>query len=124
MQDLTFTSHTVLKCIKAELLQEGIIFLIHLFARAISLMKELKIEETKATEFSTFRTDIINVGLVFLISNFFTNKISQGRKSVHGLAAAIYLYLHLVFKRVFNQLVICKYSVLYHNYFLHFPTFP
>ena len=35
--------------IKAELLREGIIFLIHLFARAILLMKKLKIEETKAT---------------------------------------------------------------------------
>jgi hypothetical protein len=34
---------------KAELLQEGIIFLIHLFARAILLMKKLKIEETKVT---------------------------------------------------------------------------
>ena len=34
---------------KAELLREGIIFLIHLFARAILLMKMLKIEETKAT---------------------------------------------------------------------------
>ena len=34
---------------KAELLPEGIIFLIHLFARAILLMKKLKIEETKAT---------------------------------------------------------------------------
>ena len=34
---------------KAELLQEGNIFLIHLFARAILLMKKLKIEETKAT---------------------------------------------------------------------------
>ena len=34
---------------KAELLQEGIIFLIHLFARAILLMKKLKIEEIKAT---------------------------------------------------------------------------
>ena len=34
---------------KAELLREGIIFLIHLFARAILLMKKLKIEETKAT---------------------------------------------------------------------------
>ena len=34
---------------KAELLQEGIIFLIHLFARAILLVKKLKIEETKAT---------------------------------------------------------------------------
>ena len=34
---------------KAELLREGIIFLIHLFARAILLMKKLKIEKTKAT---------------------------------------------------------------------------
>ena len=34
---------------KAELLREGIIFLIHLFARAILLMKKLKIKETKAT---------------------------------------------------------------------------
>ena len=33
----------------AELLQEGIIFLIHLFARAILLMKKLKIEEAKGT---------------------------------------------------------------------------
>jgi hypothetical protein len=33
----------------AELLREGIIFLIHLFARAILLMKKLKMEETKAT---------------------------------------------------------------------------
>ena len=33
---------------KAELPQEGIIFLIHLFARAILLMKKLKIKETKA----------------------------------------------------------------------------
>ena len=32
---------------KAELLGEGIIFLIHLFARAILMMKKLKIEETK-----------------------------------------------------------------------------
>jgi hypothetical protein len=34
---------------KAELLQEGNILLLHLFARAILLMKRLKIEETKAT---------------------------------------------------------------------------
>ena len=34
---------------KAELLQEGIIFLIHLFARVILLMKKLKIQETKVT---------------------------------------------------------------------------
>ena len=36
-------------CAEAELLQEGLIFLLHLFARAILLMKNLKIEETKAT---------------------------------------------------------------------------
>ena len=34
---------------KAELLREGIIFLVHLFARAILSLKKLKIEETKAT---------------------------------------------------------------------------
>ena len=34
---------------KAELLREGVIFLIQLFAGAILLMKKLKIEETKAT---------------------------------------------------------------------------
>ena len=34
---------------KAELLQEGIIFLVHLFARVILLMKKLKFKETKAT---------------------------------------------------------------------------
>ena len=34
---------------KAELLREGVIFLILLFARAILLMKKLKIEETNAT---------------------------------------------------------------------------
>ena len=37
------------KLFKAELLREGIIFLIHLFVRAILLLKELKIQETKAT---------------------------------------------------------------------------
>ena len=63
-------------CTKAELLQEGIIFLIHLFARAILLMKKLKIEESKATYNSTFKTDIIKLGLVFSISNFFINKIA------------------------------------------------
>ena len=46
---------------KAEIVQEGIIFLIHLFARAILSMKKLKIEDTKATKYSTFKTDIIKV---------------------------------------------------------------
>ena len=34
---------------KAELLQEGIFFLIHLFARDVLVMKELEIEKTKPT---------------------------------------------------------------------------
>ena len=46
--DENFSCWNFVKC-KAELLREGIIFLIHLFARAILLMKKLKIEETKAT---------------------------------------------------------------------------
>ena len=60
---------------KAELLREGIIFLIHLFARLILLMKKLKIKGTKATYYSTFKTDIIKVGLIFSISNFLLRKI-------------------------------------------------
>ena len=47
---------------------------------------------------STFKTDITKVGFVFSISNFFVNKISQGRKSVSGLAAAIYIPLIIVEK--------------------------
>ena len=39
-------------------------------------MKKLKIEETKATKQSTFKTDIIKVGLDFSISNFFIDKIA------------------------------------------------
>ena len=35
--------------IKAELLQEGIFFLIHLFARAVLVMKNLEIKKTKPT---------------------------------------------------------------------------
>ena len=44
------------------------------------LVKKLEIEKTKTTEYTTFKTDIIKVVLVFSISNFFTNKKSQGRK--------------------------------------------
>ena len=60
---------------KAELLQEGIFFLLQLFARDVLVMKKLEIEKTKPTFIiSTFKTDIIKVGLVFSISNFFINK--------------------------------------------------
>ena len=61
---------------KAELLRESIIFLIRLFARAILLLKTLKIEETKATYYSTFKTDPIKVDSVFSVSNFFNNRIA------------------------------------------------
>ena len=65
---------------KAELLQVGIFFLIHLFAREILLLKKLENEETKTTQYSTFKTDVIKVGLVFSISNFFITKISHANK--------------------------------------------
>ena len=52
---------------KAELLQEGIFFMIHLFARDVLVMKKLEIETTKPTFIiSTFKTDKVKVGLVFL----------------------------------------------------------
>ena len=35
--------------VKAELLQEGIFFLIHLFAREVLVMETLEIEKTKPT---------------------------------------------------------------------------
>ena len=60
------------KSVKAELLQEGIFFLIHLFARDVLVMKKLEIEKTKSTlVISVLKVDIIKVDLVFSISNFF-----------------------------------------------------
>ena len=60
---------------KAELLQEGIFFLLQLFARDVLVMKKLEIEKTKpAFIISTFKTDKITVGLDFSISNFFISK--------------------------------------------------
>ena len=61
---------------KAELPQEGILFCTQFSSLGIFIMKKLEIEKTK----TTFETDIIEVVLVFLIFNFFTNKNSQGRK--------------------------------------------
>ena len=44
-------------------------------------MKKLEIEKTKLTFIiSIFKTDIIRVGLVFLISNFFIAKTSLANK--------------------------------------------
>ena len=63
--------------VKAELL---LLKLIHLFTREVLLVKKLEIEETKTTKYSTFKTDIIKVGLVFSISNFFITKTSLANK--------------------------------------------
>ena len=68
---------------KAELLQEGIFFALNFLPWESLLVKKLEIEETKTTNFTTFKTDIIEVVLVFLISNFFANKNSQGRNADH-----------------------------------------
>ena len=65
---------------KAELPLESIFFALNFLPWEFLLVKKLKIEKTKTTKYTTFKTDIIKVVLVFLISNFFTNKNSQGRK--------------------------------------------
>ena len=65
------------KTTKTELLM---LKLIHLFARDILLKKKLEIEETKTTYYSTFKTDIIKMGLVSLISHFFITKTSLVNK--------------------------------------------
>ena len=62
---------------KVKLLQ---LKLIHLFVREVLLVKKLEIKEITTTQFSTFNTDIIKVGLVFSISNFFITKTSLANK--------------------------------------------
>ena len=47
---------------KAKLL---LLKLIQIFAQAVLVMKKLEVKETKTTQYSTFKTDIIKVGLVF-----------------------------------------------------------
>ena len=70
----------------AELLQVGIFPPFNVLPWEFLLVKKLEFKKNKNTQFTTFKTDIIKVVLVFLISNFFTNKNSQGRK-----LSAIYL---------------------------------
>ena len=57
--------------IKAELPQVSIFFALGLFAREILLIKQLEIEKTKTSQHTPFKTDIMNVVLVFSISNYF-----------------------------------------------------
>ena len=49
-------------------------------AREVLLEKKIGIEETMTTYYSTFKTDMIKVDLVFLISNFFITKMSLANK--------------------------------------------
>ena len=65
---------------KAELPLEGFFFSLNFLPWEFLLVKKLEINKTKTTLYTTFKTDIIKVVLVFPISNFFTNKKSQGRK--------------------------------------------
>ena len=63
-----------------KLLQEGIFFLTHLFARDVLVMKKLEIEKTKPTFIiSVLKVEYLVV-LVSSISNFFTNKTSLANK--------------------------------------------
>ena len=62
---------------KAKLL---LLKLIHLFAREVLLVKKLEIAETRTTQYSTFKTDMIKVGLVFSFFNFFITKTSLANK--------------------------------------------
>ena len=65
---------------KAELLQEGIFFLVHLFARDFLIMKRLEIKKTKPTFSISVLKVYYQVVLVSLISNFFSNKIYHANK--------------------------------------------
>ena len=66
---------------KSRLQQVGIYFLHSLsFPGIFFIIKKLDIEKIKTTQCITFKTDRIKVVLVFLISNFSTDKNFQGRK--------------------------------------------
>ena len=67
-------------CPKAELPLEGIFFASNFLRWEFLLVKKLEIEKTKTTKYTTFKTDMIKMILVFSISNFFPNKNFQGKK--------------------------------------------
>ena len=64
---------------KAELPLESI-SISHSISWEFLIVKKLEFQKTKTTCYTTLKTDIIKVVLVFLIPNFFTNKNSQGGK--------------------------------------------
>jgi hypothetical protein len=65
---------------KAKLPKVGIFFALNFLPWEFLLIKKLEIEKNKTTRYTTFKTDIIKVAIVFSICNFFTEKNSQGRK--------------------------------------------
>ena len=77
--------------VKAELLQEGTFFLIHLFARDFLVMKKLEIKKTKPTFMLSVLKVEYQVVLVSSISNFLIIKLLW---QINGwvLAALIWLY--------------------------------
>ena len=75
---------------KAELQLEGIFFTLMFLPREFLLVKKLEIKKTKTTKYTTFKTDIIKVILVFSISNFNTNKNSQGIEKPFSEKSTLY----------------------------------
>ena len=68
-------------------------------------MKKLEIEKTKPTfNISTFKTDIIKVGLVFSISNFFIAKTSLANNSRSFSSSYLALEIEGKKKRVWDFL--------------------
>ena len=81
---------------KAELMQPKLTPIICLMN---FINKKLEIQKTKPIQYSTFKTDITKVALVFSIYNFFINKIHQAnnwctKKYLH--VTLLYSVLHVV----------------------------
>ena len=70
----------VISRIKLNYRKKVFFFTLNFLPWEFLLIKKLDFEKTKTTKYTTFKTDIIKVVISFSISNFFTNKNSQGRK--------------------------------------------
>ena len=98
---------------KAKLL---LLKLIHLFAREVLLVKKLENEETKTTQYSTFKTDIIKVGLVFSISNFFITKTCLIHdKSLYVVRICMYMYIFWIEQLWWASLYCCPTYMTFNN---------
>ena len=101
-------------CTKAELL---LLKLLQLFARDVLAMKKLEIEKTKPTLIiSVLKVDIIKVGLVFSISNFFITKTPLAnnwrRKKIPSCSYSALETYDIIWTLINNSLcyVLCMYS--------------